>query len=166
MENSKTKCLEMLIRAIESSLDEHYSGEGHRERVKNVIALDAFAHLKEQPNAAKINNFVSSVMQRVAKDQWGLHKKLVMQLIISEMKSLIDDLLTEEEAAEFYTFGKSETGQKVFRNLDLMKAAVAKGRNIMTASVIGAWSQPEIEEEINAYIQSLNDAEDFDEQQE
>jgi hypothetical protein len=162
MDNSKAKCLEMIVKLVETSLNDHYSGDGHRERCKNVLALDAFAHLKDQPNGEKINDFVALVMQRIAKEQWSLNKKLTMEIITAELKSLIEDLLTDDEAAELYTFGSSQTGQKVFRNLDLMKAAIAKGRNIMTASVIGAWSQPEVDDEINGFIQSLNETQDED----
>lgn len=154
---SKEKCRLMILKLVETSLEDHYSGDGHKERCKNVLALDAFAHLRDRPNAAAINEFVGALMQRLAKECWEAKKTEVYSLIETEMGTLVEELLTEEEAQELLAFGTSQTGQKVFRNLDLMRNVIAKGRNIMTGEIVMSWSDPAVSMEIDRFINNLGE---------
>lgn len=154
---SKEKCRMMVVKLVEMQLDDHYSGDGHKERCRGVLAADAFAHLKNRPHSEKINDFVAVLMQKIARDKWEARKEEVLSIIDTHVGNLIEEVLDDEEANEFYRFGVSPTGQKVFRNLDLMKNAISKGRNIMAAEIIRAWDDPFVAEQIDQYIESLDD---------
>lgn len=153
METPKQKLRTMVIKLVEASLDDHYSGVGHKERCKGVLAMDA--HLKDHPKSAEINNFVAELMQKLAGDAWKANRHRVISIAISEIDHLIEELLTNDEAEEVLVFGSSPTGQKVFRNLDLLRNGISKARNLMTAEVITSWSKSEVAEQIDDYIESL-----------
>jgi len=98
-------------------------------------------------------------MQKIATDKYEIHKEKVTALITLEVKSLVEDFLSEEEAKEFYEFGTSKTGRKVFRNGDLFRSAVQKGRNILVAEIISEWSKPYVADAISEYIEKIEDTE-------
>lgn len=152
----KDKCVVMIRELIEQSLEDHYC-RGHADRCKNVLAMDAFANLRDHPHAPKINAFVGNVMQEISKEKYAKHKDIVLALILEEVKGLVFDFLSEEEAKDLHTFGTSPTGRKVFRNLDLLRSAIQKGRNVLIAEIITAWSTPEVAEKINDYIESISE---------
>ena len=155
METPKQKLRAMVIKLVESSLDDHYSGNGHKERCKNVLAMDAFAHLKDHPKSSDINDFVADLMQNLAKEAWERSRQRVIYIALGEIDHLIEELLTDVEAEEVVAFGSSLTGQKVFRNLDLLRNGILKARNVMTAEVISAWNDPQIADAIDNYIEGL-----------
>jgi len=150
----KKKCKDFIMKIIESSLDDHYV-KVQQERCKAVLSSDCFSSLNNHPKAGQVNDFVAQLMQHISHVIYDENKDRILSLINVNISSLVDDLLTEPESVELYTFISTEVGQKVFRNLDLVRDCVLKGRNILAAAIIMAWSSPSVAETIQTYIDSL-----------
>jgi hypothetical protein len=152
----RDKCKQFAMRMIEASLDDHYLKK-QEERAKIVYDEMAIASTDDALKADKINGFVAALQGKISGAVYEQQKDETLKLIENELSPMIDELLTEEEAIELYAFISTPTGGKVFRNLDLVRDCVLKGRSMLATSIITAWDDIRVTQMIDEYIRSLGE---------
>lgn len=156
-------CIQILNNTARDLVQDHYTC-GHKHRCQQMLASEELSHLQTNKNFGKINEFVSELLQGIAKECYSALETDALKQIDKEITSLITDLLDDKECEELCKFLFSATGRKVLRNVDLFTRCLDSGQSMINASIISHWSNPAIAEEIQRYLDSL-DADTTDSQE-
>lgn len=141
---------------VESSLDDHYTG-GLSAEYKDVLSeVDE----NENIDSAKVNLYASNLMKDICDRVYREHKEETLEKIKKSIESIIDEIFSIEEMEEIYKFVATQTGKKLFRNIDLIKSCVDEGRKIMSISIITEWSKPDVTKKISDYIKYIEEEEE------
>lgn len=159
--NNRQVLKDLLYKEISYYLDNRYN-DVSKEKCKEL--MNSSYLVKNSPHSPKktaiINEFVVELMVGVAQSIYKELREETISGLVDDWYTILNNLMTDEDAEKLKEFVTSEVGKKILRNLDLYRESFAEFTTKISVSTMMAWTSPEIGEAINDFIESQTEDED------
>lgn len=104
----------------------------------------------------EIHQYVLTLMSEASLAVLEKRQDEIVQLVVQDVKEILDGLFIEEELKQLYEFATSVLGKKLLRNLELFGDSYNKGNLPLSVEMIAQWTDPSLWEKVRIFIASKN----------
>ena len=153
---------QQLISLIQSLFEDYLEEKfyKHNKKVQDMLESGAFVDLNSKPQAKEINIYFADLMAKLARGVYEKMKEGIVAEAITELDTLLESLLDDEETEQVLTLMSSPLGRKLARNLDIFREVFAKQITALNIEVFKLWNEPGVTEQIDEFVRGITGEEE------